>query len=1237
MKARKMISLILVIAMMLPASVLLKSAGALAGEAEEQPSLSAIGGGREDIKGYSEEQINKWINETIKVEAINGKVKYKGVPVEEIKTQKELQKLTEPGDIVEMTQIDKNKKKALGEKLGLSMSAYAADSKQVLITPGASTAYGNWSTNHFTADDGSDTFEAFCAQPMKPTPSGTFTAYPLNNIALKYAVWAYEQNNSDFDLGGGVEYYASAHAVFSYMYSGDTTGLGPNAIAAISGFANALTESAEAAIARNPNWLSNVTLWVAPNAAQDIIWIEEDKNGFVKLNKSSLNTDITDGNSCYSLAGAEFTVYKDSAGTQAVGKLTTNANGETNTLELEQGTYYYRETKAPKGYGLDNTIRSFKITPENTTTLTPKDAPQADPIPILLQKLDKEHKSKDGGKFSTAGGTLGGAQFEMTYQEGGRTWVWETDEDGFASPDTDDPISGDATYKDGRGHNVFPVGHYTIREIKAPEGYVLDPAVMSIEVRAESNVIDSTSGDTITVIHTFNEDVAAVAPEDQIKRGDIQFDKKSDDQEPLALCPFIFIEKNTGEAHIVVTDPNGIYDSSAYAHTTETNANDAAVTWASDGSKVVDDPDRENDEMVVDEDALNYQAGTWFGNDANNKMSDPVDANGAFPYSDSYQVREIRSSVNEGYALIGFGVVNISLNSANSGTIHLGTKTDKGIDIRTSAHDKDTKTQVSYTDTETVIVDKVEYTGLKKNETYIMRGSLHFKEVAEDGSVTDGGIVTDAAGNEVTAEKEFTATGANGYVNLEFKFNSASLGDKETVVFEKLYDAKGSTELAAHDDAEDNDQTITIREPEIGTTAKDKATDSHEGILAKEETIVDTIRYEGLKEGKEYTAKGTLHVQKKDDEGNVIDAGELLDAEGKAITAETTFTAGKDGKGKVNITFTFDSSLLFGETVVAFEEVIRDGFTVGAHADITDEEQSVKYPVPKIGTTLTDKTSAEHSTAPDPEATLIDTVKYENLPIGVELTFTGVLMDKETGEPFKVDDKEVTATKMVTLEEKNGTVDIEFKFSSVDLEGKTLVAFETVTTKAPAKDEEGGESEEDVTVAEHKDIDDVDQTVTVKPIDVKTTAASSDGNSAINPKKNEKIVDKVKCRGLIIGKEYTVTGKVYDKETGKAIDAKGSTTFTAKKTEEEVTVVFTIDARKLMGKSLVVGEDLYRQDKKVATHFDLEDRAQTVTVNKENASGTPIKTGDFGVAAILLALFMIAGMVQAAFRKKTGR
>lgn len=70
--------------------------------------------------------------------------------------------------------------------------------------------------------------------------------------------------------------------------------------------------------------------------------------GKLSIHKSSANPGITDGNDCYSLEGAEFTVYN--AAGQSMGVLRTNANGDTNTLELPEGTYTVRETKPPKGY-----------------------------------------------------------------------------------------------------------------------------------------------------------------------------------------------------------------------------------------------------------------------------------------------------------------------------------------------------------------------------------------------------------------------------------------------------------------------------------------------------------------------------------------------------------------------------------------------------------------------------------------------------------------------------------------------------------------------------------------------------------------------------------------------------------------------------------------------------------------------------------------------------------------------
>ena len=58
--------------------------------------------------------------------------------------------------------------------------------------------------------------------------------------------------------------------------------------------------------------------------------------GHLTLKKTSSNTDITSGNSCYSLAGA---VYNVMQGGSVVGTLTTNSSGNTNTIDLDPGNY----------------------------------------------------------------------------------------------------------------------------------------------------------------------------------------------------------------------------------------------------------------------------------------------------------------------------------------------------------------------------------------------------------------------------------------------------------------------------------------------------------------------------------------------------------------------------------------------------------------------------------------------------------------------------------------------------------------------------------------------------------------------------------------------------------------------------------------------------------------------------------------------------------------------------------
>ena len=185
-------------------------------------------------------------------------------------------------------------------------------------------------------------------------------------------------------------------------------------------------------------------------------------------------------------------------------------------------------------------------------------------------------------------------------------------------------------------------------------------------------------------------------------------------------------------------------------------------------------------------------------------------------------------------------------------------------------------------------------------------------------------------------------------------------------------------------------------------------------------------------------------------------------------TATETFEADKD-HGEIEMDFGLDASDLAGKKAVVFELLVKDGIAVGAHSDLTDEDQTVTIVPSTIGTEATDKTDGDHEVMVSKEVTIVDAVHYENLLPGKEYTVKGVLMDKSTDKPLMVGDKKVEASASFTPNKPNGTVELEFTFDATGLEDKEVVAFETLY-------------KDGIEVATHADIDDAAQTVKfVKP------------------------------------------------------------------------------------------------------------------------------------------------------------
>ena len=234
--------------------------------------------------------------------------------------------------------------------------------------------------------------------------------------------------------------------------------------------------------------------------------------------------------------------------------------------------------------------------------------------------------------------------------------------------------------------------------------------------------------------------------------------------------------------------------------------------------------------------------------------------------------------------------------------------------------------------------------------------------------------------------------------------------------------------------------------------------------------------------------------------------------------------------------------------------------------------------------------------------TLEDVVEYKHLVTGREYTVKGILMDKATGEPLLIDEKEIRSETTFTPDEPSGSVTVEFTFDARYIKKDTdIVVFEDLYS-------------EDKELAVHADIEDIGQTVTVKIPEI-GTKASIDDKKEFTVNGDVTIDDVVSYKNLTAGKEYKIIGVLMDKSTGKAflVDGKevfSEVTFTPGKSDGEVTVSFTFDGSAITKDTeIVVFETLYRDKTEIAVHADIEDENQTVTIHPQPEPEKP-QTGD---------------------------
>ena len=875
----------------------------------------------------------------------------------------------------------------------------AAGTKSIYLNvPGNKIWYGRYNTRYYTTNEGQ---VAYCMNPLLKTPgAGWYTGSLISDGSSRKAFYyayggpGYSQFVNRYGwIWNGVRdlEYAYSHVILSYTYAKYALHNNSQANYAFYGLPNStknhLINKANQMQAMGGIPSGYAVYYFNTSYNHQPMAFQINNVATLSLRKSSSNTDITNGNRCYSLANAKYGVYSNAACTSQVSTFTTNANGTSNSINLEPGTYYVKEISAPEGYYIDNTVKTVSLSSGENKVVSFTDKPMDDPAAIVIQKKDKYTGNTIKGKK-----TLAGAQFTIKYYDGfydrnslparaTRTWVIETKERTKSNGSKVYQAGLSDTYKVG-GDNFYkvdgaitiPRGTITIQETKAPDGY-----------RNDLNMTDTKGNSTVNGVYlaqvTKPGDLSTLMGgqtfegSDSPVRADIKLTKiNGTNNNTMANIPFKITNLETKESHTIYTGSNGVYDSSLIKKSLNTNTDKAG-------------------------------AGVWFGD-----TSILNDDEGSFEYG-SYSIEELECKENNGKILYK-GTFKIDNNTG--ATLDLGKIINNSIEVKTYAADNTsgnnntafiqqggifnyTTGQLTYGK---AITDEVNVKGISSG--YAVANLVDI-ETGEYIKNKDGSLVQSEA--KIEPYNDGTYTG-QAHQNLIYDNPESMLG-KNIVVFEKIYalNADGTPNynklLVEHTDMNDDLQTVKFQKISTELTVSD--TGLHEvNTTSKDVTLQDQITYENF--SKDLVDLGyyiKANAKLVDENGNAI-----TDANGNAITSGFSakrFTsdmlkngdaihytlpasvvkkyAGKKLISQVEIYFAFDTDTTNGDpwNLWTYEK------------DTTNEKQTVT--IPAITNTYVSADNVSYT-----DTGISDQVNLTGLTRGNTYTLVGKIIDKSTGK-----------------------------------------------------------------------------------------------------------------------------------------------------------------------------------------------------------------------------------------------
>ncbi|CAM3548476.1 SpaA isopeptide-forming pilin-related protein [Erysipelothrix anatis] len=605
------------------------------------------------------------------------------------------------------------------------------------------------------------------------------------------------------------------------------------------------------------------------------------------------------------LKDAEYTIYRDKGLQDVVEVLTTNDQGTATSTTLPLGTYYIKESKAPIGYLVNESVYTVNLNykDQNTKVVIVNLGVQDQVIKgkIQIVKVEQDQQTPIQGAVFTVKDGNGNIVQEIT-----------TDKDGFAFTD-------DLRY-----------GQYFIQEKSTPLEFWIDKTIYpisilengvtivkyipnkTIEIKLQVEKIDFDTKTPLSgaIFEIHDKDGSTVSFDTVNDTGDIvsQTQLTTNDKGIATTRGFLKAGLYT---LVEVQAPKGYLKSAPIEF--EINQATEYVELPAIGKTkiqtVSNHPTQTEIIKVSENTGLPLENVTLRLSHKQSKEvilewvtdTEPTLFKG-LEIGETYIVEEIKTP--DGYFTI-YPVEFMVKETAELKTITLLNECIP--EIQTQAFYENGQKETTVSESMTVI-DSVTYKDLIIGKEYTLKGQLLDVETKE--------VIT-------TAEITFTPSTPDGSIDLTFTFDGRKLLGKEVVVFEDLY--RGTRKVATHSEITDQDQTVNI--PSIETQVSVSKLDPSNPTKI---SLTDTVSYKQLTIGKEYTVKGWLMDKQ---------TGEKLLINNKPVTAEKTFTP-ESKSGSFKMTFSFETLGLDKGDYVVFEEVYLGNELIAEHKDLNDDNQT---------------------------------------------------------------------------------------------------------------------------------------------------------------------------------------------------------------------------------------------------------------------------------------------------------